>query len=127
MKHLGQILRGVEALRKNVEQNRWLTLRARDIGALSAQSLHIAGVSGPVLRASERGNGDVQSRLVARLDVAVDDLERAIEVLVAREVSSTHGAEWQGAACETSVIVQGAPGEMWRQPGSDRGKKNAHI
>src|SRR5258708_665687 len=26
MNHLGQVLRGVEALRKNVEQNRWLTL-----------------------------------------------------------------------------------------------------
>src|SRR5258708_1198154 len=127
MNHLGQILRGVEALRKNLEQNRWLTLRARDIGALSAQSLHIAGVSGPVLRASERGNGDVQSRLVARLDVAVDDLERAIEVLVAREVSSTHGAEWQGAACETSGVVQGAGGGSGLHVVSDGEERPAHI
>src|SRR5260370_20311779 len=112
MNHLGQILRGVEALRKNVEQNRWLTLRTRDIGVLSAQRLHIAGVSGPALRASERGNGDVQSRLVARLVVAVDDLERAIEVLVAREVSSTHGAEWQVPAGEATENVHWHGGEI---------------
>src|SRR5258708_39967452 len=116
MNHLGQILRGVEALRKNLEQNRWLTLRARDIGALSAQSLHIAGVSGPVLRASERGNGDVQSRLVARLDVAVDDLVREIEVLVAREVSSTHGAEWQVPTGRTDGVLQGREGGFCPHP-----------
>jgi NADH:ubiquinone oxidoreductase subunit D len=127
MNHLGQILRGVEALRKNVEQNRWLTLRTRDIGVLSAQRLHRAGVSGPVLRASERGNGDVQSRLVARLDVTVDDLERAIEVLVAREVSSAHGAEWQVSVGETSVIVQGPRGDIGLHVVSDGGERPAHI
>ena len=127
MNHLGQILRGVEALRKNVEQNRWFMLRTRDIGVLSAQSLHFAGVSGPVLRASERGNGDVQSRLVARLDVAVDDLERAIEVLAAREVSSAHGAEWQVPAGETGVIVQGPRGDIGLHVVSDGGERSAHI
>src|SRR5260221_13478718 len=105
MNHLGQVLRGVETLRKIVEQNRWLMLRTRDIGVLSARCLHIAGVSGPVLRASERSKGDVQSRLVAHLDVAVDDLERAIEVLAAREVSSASGAEWQGPGREEQGVV----------------------
>jgi len=125
--HLGQVLRGVEALRKNVEQNRWLTLRTRDIGVLSAQSLRIAGVSGPVLRASERGNGDVQSRLVARLDVTVDDLERAIEVLAASEVSSAHGAEWQVPAGETRMIVQGPRGDIGLHVVSNGGERPAHI
>src|SRR5258708_9439101 len=127
MNHLGQILRGGEALRKNLEQNRWLTLRARDIGALSAQSLHIAGVSGPVLRASERGNGDVQSRLVARLDVAVDDLERAIEVLVAREVSSTHGAEWQRPTGGAGGVLQVPGGGIGPHLVRDWGERAAHI
>lgn len=127
MNHLGQVLRGVETLRKIVEQNRWLMLRTRDIGVLSAQRLHIAGVSGPVLRASERGNGDVQSRLVARLDVAVDDLERAIEVLATKEVSSAHEAEWQVPAGETSVIVPGPRGDIGLHVASDGGERPAHI
>jgi len=124
---LKQVLKGSEALRKNVEQNRWLLLRTRGKGVLSAQRLHFVGVRGPVLRASERGNGDVQSRLVARLDVAVDDLERAIEVLATREVSSAHGAEWQVPTGETSVMVQGPRGEIGLHLVSDGGERPVHI
>jgi len=124
---LRQVLRGSEALRKNVERNRWLLLRTRGKGVLSAQRLHFAGARGPVLRASEWGNGDVQSRLVARLDAAVEDLARAVEALVTGEVSPAHGAEWQVPAGETSVVVQGPRGEIGLHVVSDGGERPARI
>jgi NADH dehydrogenase/Respiratory-chain NADH dehydrogenase, 49 Kd subunit len=94
---------------------------------LSAQRLHFAGVRGPVLRASERGDGDVQSRLVARLDAAVDDLARAVEALATGEVSLARGAEWQVPAGETSVVVQGPRGEIGLHMVSDGGESPCSI
>ena len=69
---LQQLAQSTDALRQYVERNHGLALRTRGIGILTPSQLMRHGIErGPVYKASEHGRGDVQSRLVTRLQEVV--------------------------------------------------------
>jgi len=57
-----------EQLRLHVERDRLLRIRFRGVGVLKEEFLRSRGVTGPVLEASARGEGDVLSRMLIRLE-----------------------------------------------------------
>lgn len=71
---LSYLANEVAALRKRLESDRALRLRTAHVGAVPADRLRNAGVTGLVLEASERAQGDVLSRLLMRLEAAERDL-----------------------------------------------------
>jgi len=109
---LRQIADEVLALKRRLERNRLFALRTREIGVLASEHLEAAGVSGPVLLASKHGAGDVQSRLVARLDAAISDLHTADETLAAGESAPMHSANWEVPAGTAHVVVKGPRGDI---------------
>ncbi len=127
MARLREIATEVEALRVDIERNRLFALRTRDIGVLATERLKEAGVSGPNLRGSEHGAGDVQSRLLARLDAAIGDLREAHKVLEAGESAPAHAASWDVPAGEAHVIVRGPRGDIGLHLVSAGGEQPAQV
>jgi len=111
---LGQVSDGADALRQYAERNRGLALRTRGIGILAVEQLKKSDVkSGPVLSASEHGSGDVQSRLVTRLQAAVSDLRLAAEMVVSQTAEgSAHSAAWDVPVGEARTAVTGPRGTI---------------
>ena len=109
---LRQLAEEVETLSRHLERSRFFALRTRGIGVLKAERLEAAGVSGPVLQASTYGAGDIQSRIVARLDAAKRDLREAAEILAAGESSPLHTAHWKVPAGTAHVTVKGPRGDI---------------
>jgi NADH-quinone oxidoreductase subunit D len=110
--HLGQLAGEVEALKRHLERSRLFALRARGIGVLKIESLVAAGVSGPVLQASQHGAGDIQSRLVERLEAAIRDLHSAVETLAAGASAPVRAANWEVPAGMAHVTVRGPRGDI---------------
>jgi len=94
---LQEIGDGVDLLSRTLERNRAIALRTRGIGVLARERLVAAGVSGPILAASEQGAGDVRDRLLTRLRAAVGDVREIIQLLSV------------GAAASPSPICEDAP------------------
>jgi hypothetical protein len=67
----------IAALRARLARNHVLALRTAGIGVLPVDRLRAVGASGPALRASEGGRGDVLGRLLTRLDETADDIRNA--------------------------------------------------
>jgi len=113
---LQQLSHSTDTLRQYVEQNRGFALRTRDIGVLTGAQLRQNGIArGPVYDASEHGRGDVQSRLVTRLQAAVADLRFASEVVtnvLNQPSSSAHEACWDIAGGEAMARIVGARGDI---------------
>ncbi len=113
---LQQLTQSADALRQYVEQNRGFALRTRSIGVLTRAQLKQGGIErGPVYDASEHGRGDVQSRLVTRLQGAVTDLRFASEVVanvLKQPSSSVHEAVWDIPVGETTARVVGPRGDI---------------
>lgn len=124
---LGQLAIEIDALKRQLERNRLLALRTRGIGVLAAERLEAAGVSGPVLTASQRGTGDIQSRLVARLVAAASDLRMAVEILAAGETVPARGALWDVPAGLARVTVRGPRGEIGLRLESSGGEQPANV
>ncbi|GHP01170.1 carbon monoxide-induced hydrogenase [Reticulibacter mediterranei] len=103
-----------DALLRYVERNRAMMLRTRGIGRLSGEQLKQCGViSGPVLSASEHDGGDVHSRLVARLSMALHDLRSVAEMVTLHTTdTSVHPAVWEVPPGETSSVVDGPRGSI---------------
>ena len=117
----------VEALRRDIERNRLFALRTRGIGVLATERLKEAGVSGPDLAGSADGAGDVQSRVLARLDAATIDLRQAGEVLAAGESAPTRAASWDAPAGEARVTVRGPRGDIGLRLVSEGEEQLAHV
>jgi NADH:ubiquinone oxidoreductase subunit D len=124
---LQELAEQVEVLRRDIERNRLLALRTRDIGVLTTQQLKRAGVSGPVLGASEQEHGDVQTRLLVRLDAATFDLREAVERLRGAESVPVHAADWDVPAGEAYVTVKGPRGEIGLQVSSAGEEGPGHV
>jgi NADH-quinone oxidoreductase subunit D len=122
-----QIADTVAALQQQLSRNRLLALRTRGIGVLTAGHLHAAGLSGPVLWASERGAGDVQSRLDARLEAAIADLRVAAEGMSARDPDADGPARWEAPAGEARVAVEGPRGQIGLRLASAGGKGPTQV
>lgn len=67
----------VDKLRWRVERDRLLRIRFRGVGKLQESFLRERGVTGPVLEASARGEGDVLSRILTRVETAAAELQGA--------------------------------------------------
>src|SRR5262249_23203142 len=122
-----QIADTVAALQQQLSCNRLLALRTRGIGVLTADHLHAAGGSRPGLWASERGAGDVQSRLRTRLEAAISDLRAAAEGMSAREPDTEAPARWEAPAGEARVAVEGPRGQIGLRLASAGGKGPTQV
>ena len=114
-------------LRRHIERNRLFALRTRGIGVLETEQLKVNGVSGPNLWGSEQGEGDVQSRLLARLDAAITDVRAASEAVGAGESAPAHAACWEVPAGEAYVSVRGPRGDIGLHLVSAGGEQPAHV
>ncbi|MFL5656962.1 MAG: hypothetical protein ACJ8CB_22610 [Ktedonobacteraceae bacterium] len=126
-KHLQEMGDHVEILSRSIERNRALALRTRGIGVLARERLVTAGVSGPVLTASEQGAGDVQSRLVARLHEAIIDVRKAVQALNAGETALPSIAHQSAPAGEASATVKGPRGDIGVRLVNSAGEKLAQV
>ncbi|MDQ2717456.1 MAG: hypothetical protein M3Z08_21385 [Chloroflexota bacterium] len=127
MAPMRQIAGEIEALRRQIERNRLLALRTRGIGVLATERLEAAGVSGPVLQASQQGAGDIQGRLIARLDVAMSDLREAVAILAAGESVPAQAVNWEMPAGTAHVTVRGPRGDIGLHLESSGGKKPTGV
>ena len=113
---LQQLSHDTDVLRQYVERNRGFALRTRGIGILTLAQLKQAGIErGPVYDASKHGRGDIQSRLVTRLQDAVTDLRFASEVVgnvLKQPSSSVHEACWDIPKGEATASVVGPRGDI---------------
>ena len=124
---LRRVEENIEVLTRSLERNRFLALRTRDIGLLAAERLIEAGVSGPVLVASEQGAGDVRSRFVTRLHFAHEAIHEAVETLNNSELVAAHAVQWDVPRGEAEVTVSGPRGSIGLHLISDGGKQPAHV
>ncbi|GAC1566630.1 MAG: hypothetical protein NVS3B14_10170 [Ktedonobacteraceae bacterium] len=124
----------IEAFHSSIERNRWLMLRTRNIGVLAASRLKEQGVNGPVLQGSTHGAGDVQSRLVARLQNAMTDMRAAADSVESRasatalrqEIATT-ATDWAIPIGEAQVTIEGPRGLIGLHIESDGGEKPTYI
>lgn len=110
-----------ELARARFERDSILALRTRGIGALAADRLRQASVSGPVLEASEHATGDVRARLLVRLGNAALDLRQAAEWLADYRPTARHPASWRVPSGETFSAVMGPRGQIGLRLVSDGG------
>jgi NADH:ubiquinone oxidoreductase subunit D len=124
---LQRIADEIESLRKRIEHDRLLGLRTQGIGVLRADRIKQAGVSGPVLQASEHGKGDVQSRLLARLEGATRDLRAAAGTLalVDKRIESPDLSKVPKG--EVLVTVEGPRGRIGLHLYSEGGDGPVHV
>ncbi len=113
---LQHVLQSTDALRQYSERNRALALRTRGIGILTEEQLKNSGLAGsPVLAASQQGSGDVQSRLVTRVQAAHTNLRSATDILpslLTHHFTSTHEASWNVPPGEARATVMGPRGDI---------------
>lgn len=88
LRSLGNDIAGLHA---RIARDRLLDLRIRQIGTLGAHRAREAGISGPVLEASEQLQGDVKSRVLVRAAGAQRDLIRAAGILEAMRFPAPSG------------------------------------
>ncbi len=114
-------------LHDRVARDRMLQLRTRGIGVLAVERLRGAGVSGPVLHASEQGAGDVQSRLLTRLAAAAGDLHTAMQTSESPVGPMESPAAWTAPAGEAYATLEGPRGTIGLHLVSDGGDGPARV
>lgn len=124
---LQQLASRIDALKSAVARNRLLALRTRGIGTLETDRLKDAGVSGPVLLASERESGDVQSRILTRLEAASRDTQAVTGALESKERMVAHAATWNVPAGEAHAAVEGPRGVIGLHIASSGGEKAVNV
>lgn len=131
--HLHTLAEEIEAITRQVERDRFLALRTRGIGIVSVDQLIATGVSGPVMQASALGSGDVQSRIIIRLQAAVRDIESAVGMLKVSPSQSMRSSiderieQWTVPKGEIHVVVEGPRGNIGLHLASDGGAQPSHI
>lgn len=127
------MLSEMEKLLAYVTRNRFLALRIRGIGALDATHLHEAGItSGFVFDASEPGvqgdKGDVQSRLVTRLQAAQHDMHTIAALLTpSQQKVQGHEANWTVLPGEAHAMVRGPRGDIGLHLMSEGRDTSTHV
>ena len=128
-----KVLSEMEKLLASVTRNRLLALRTRGIGVLDATWLRQADVtSGFVLDASEPGvpgnKGDIQSRLMTRLQAAQHDMQTITALLATpQQRIETHEANWTVLPGESHATVHGPRGDIGLHLVSDGGDTPVHV
>jgi len=124
----------VSVFARRVQGDRLLRLRTAGIGQISDQRLREAQVTGPTMIASLRGAGDVQSRLVTRLEqFAATDLRWAAQAETNQQRDHEHdggktesGADairWDAPPGDVRVHVDGPRGQLGLRLASDGGER----
>lgn len=124
---LRRVAREVAVLRERVGRDRLLALRTCGIGVLATYQLTQAGVSGPVLQATERGAGDVHGRLLTRLDAAAADLRTAADGMTETGPGAPPRARWQVPPGEAEATVEGPRGRIGLRLVSEGGDGPAQV
>lgn len=124
-----RIAQEVRRFSQRVRSDRLFGLRTRGIGRLAADRAREVGASGPVLGASERGEGDARARALVRLESAAEDLEQATASL-ARLAGGAERAHWPDSpppvgAAESQVA--GPRGTLTLQLESDAGERPSGV
>jgi NADH:ubiquinone oxidoreductase subunit D len=105
---LSALFHNTDALRKYVERNRSFALRTRNIGIITSAQLKQHGIeSGSVYKATTHGRGDVQTRLVTRLQETTDDLQSANDIIATMFVQSRETRETFAVSQERDDIPEG--------------------
>lgn len=106
---------------RRVRRDRFLRFRTRGIGMLPLEQIEQAGIAdGPVLQASRRAAGDVESRLGERLDVAAQDASEAHELADAGALSTEYWKAPAGQAEAEALGPRGAIGVRLLSDGRER-------
>lgn len=113
----------IEKLYTSIVRNRWLKLRTRDIGILTAPYLKEHAVSGPVLQASVHGSGDVKDRVIARVQNAANDVRHAVTILAQRPTVATQAINWDVPSGEAHATIEGPRGTIGLHIKSDGSEK----
>jgi NADH:ubiquinone oxidoreductase subunit D len=124
---LKNVMKQVEDLHMHLVRDRLLALRLSGIGCFPAHRLVDAGVSGPVLVAGQEGEGDVQRRLLVRLQQAVHCLHQAAEALTLTSSAPSHSSQWDVPTGEVHVSVKGPRGDIGFHLVSDGGERPQHV
>ncbi|MHB1416075.1 MAG: NADH-quinone oxidoreductase subunit D-related protein, partial [Chloroflexota bacterium] len=117
----------VAGLRDRVLGDRLLGLRTRGIGVLAIERLRAAGVTGPVLRASEHGAGDIAARLALRMEEAVAGLSAVAEVAGRPAKDGESLPQWTAPPGSAQVAVEGPRGQIALGLVSDGGDGPAAV
>jgi NADH:ubiquinone oxidoreductase subunit D len=121
----------IEALRNSIEIRLLLALRTRNIGRIAMDRLQAMGVSGPVLEASQHRYGDVQERLLTRLQNAATDIREAVKILSSLEHDDgetiIYPEQWNVTAGEARSVVRGPRGNIELYLRSDGSEKPVHV
>lgn len=117
----------VARLRDRVRSDRLLALRTRGLGVLTLEQLRGAGVTGPAMRATEGGSGDVSGRVRARLEGAVADLREVAGIAALPTGAVEPHQQWAGPRGMARVAVEGPRGRMALGLVSDGGQGPAAV
>jgi NADH-quinone oxidoreductase subunit D len=124
---LKPVMKQVEDLHIHLLRDRLLALRLRGIGCFPANRFVEAGVSGPVLVASQQDEGDVQHRLLVRLQEAVQCLHQAAEAFTLTPSGPSHSSQWEVPIGEVHVSVKGPRGDIGFHLISDGSERPQHV
>ncbi len=118
---ISQSIQAINRLRNRLARDRIFALRAAAVGLVSADRLRELGVSGPNLRASEQGAGDVLSRVLTRLDLAADDVNKVAVLPVRRSDAKRprRDAVWSVPPGEAEGSIEGPRGQIGLSLASD--------
>lgn len=128
----GDIIAGIDALRRYVEHNRGFGLRTRGIGTITTHQLHMAGITaGPIWQASVEGKGDVQSRILTRLQNAhraLSEYNTAIEPGQRKNtLELSYNDDKEILAGDVETTVEGPRGPITLRMCSDGGQGPTSI
>jgi NADH-quinone oxidoreductase subunit D len=124
---LKKVMKQAEDLHRHLVRDRLLALRLRGIGCFPAHRFVEAGVSGPVLVASQDGEGDVQARLQVRLQEAMHCLHQAVEALTLTSSAPSHSSQWDVPIGEVHISVKGPRGAIGFHLVSDGDERPLHV
>lgn len=102
----------VRELCASLVRDRGMKARTGGIGTLTADRARHAGLTGPTLKASIDGSGDARARLLARLELASDNLERAATLLAGTHTTDATAPGWTARRGEGHATVNGPRGEL---------------
>lgn len=124
----------IGAFTRSVRGNRLLRLRTAGVGQLERRRPIAMNVTGPIIFANMRGAGDVQSRLLARLELAATRFGFAAHISADKVVGQTeqdepqrHAARWDAPPGDVSVSVNGPRGALGLRLVSDGGERPALV
>ena len=125
---LTNLVRDLEALHSRLARDVLIASRTKRIGAVDRERLVGIGVTGPVLRASAEKDGDVRSRLLARLEDTLAFLRfLTADAGVSRKAVPGDPEDWVVPPGEAAATVVGPRGNITVRVRSTGGDSPATV